>query len=89
VAFTHVQRAARYASDPHAVEDEAATGKKTCRESWGAVEAQAVRLFEQVAVDQQPRLTAARRDAIHALKALLARALDAVDRHASVLGSEK
>ena len=31
VAFGHVRRAARYASDPRAVEDVAATGKKTCR----------------------------------------------------------
>lgn len=38
VAFTHVRRAARYASDPHAVQDVAATGKSTCRELWEAVE---------------------------------------------------
>ena len=37
-AFTHVRRAARYASDPHAVEDVAATGKKTARELWSAVD---------------------------------------------------
>ena len=34
VAFGHVRRAARYASDPRAVEDVAATGKNTCRELW-------------------------------------------------------
>ena len=38
VAFVHVRRAARYAADPHAVEDVAATAKKTCRDLWGAVE---------------------------------------------------
>jgi glutathione S-transferase len=38
VAFTHVRRAARYASDAHAVEDVAATGKKTCRELWQVVD---------------------------------------------------
>jgi len=38
VAFVHVRRAARYASDPRAVEDVAATGKKTCRELWQAVD---------------------------------------------------
>jgi glutathione S-transferase len=39
VAFGHVRRAARYASDPRAVEDVAATGKKTARELWQAVDA--------------------------------------------------
>jgi glutathione S-transferase len=38
VAFTHVRRAARYASDLRAVEDVATTGKKTCGELWRAVE---------------------------------------------------
>jgi glutathione S-transferase len=38
VAFGHVRRAARYASDPRAVEDVAATAKKTCRELWQAVD---------------------------------------------------
>jgi glutathione S-transferase len=38
VAFVHVRRAARYASDPRAVEDVAATGKNTCRELWRAVD---------------------------------------------------
>jgi glutathione S-transferase len=38
VAFGHVRRAGRYASDPRAVEDVAATAKKTCRELWHAVE---------------------------------------------------
>jgi len=38
VAFGHVFRAARYAADPRAVEDVAATAKKTCRELWQAVE---------------------------------------------------
>jgi glutathione S-transferase len=39
VAFGHVRRATRYASDPRAVEDVAATGKKTARELWQAVDA--------------------------------------------------
>jgi glutathione S-transferase len=38
IAFAHVRRAARYASDPRAVEDVAATAKKTCRELWQAVD---------------------------------------------------
>jgi glutathione S-transferase len=38
VAFTQVRRAARYAAEPRAVEDVAATGKNTCRELWQAVE---------------------------------------------------
>jgi len=38
VAFGHVLRAARYASDPRAVEDVAATAKKTCRELWQTVD---------------------------------------------------
>jgi glutathione S-transferase len=37
-AFGHVRRAARYASDPRAVEDVAATGKKSARELWQAVD---------------------------------------------------
>lgn len=37
-AFVHVRRAARYASDPHAVEDVASTGRKTARELWRAVD---------------------------------------------------
>ena len=40
VAFGHVRRAARYASDPRAVEEVAATGKNTCRELWRAVDRQ-------------------------------------------------
>jgi len=39
VSAGHVRRAARYASDPRAVEDVAATAKKTCRELWQTVEA--------------------------------------------------
>jgi len=39
VAFGHVRRAARYASDPRAVEDIAATGKKAARQLWQAVDA--------------------------------------------------
>jgi glutathione S-transferase len=39
VAFVHVRRAARYVSDPRAVEDVAATAKKTSRELWQAVDA--------------------------------------------------
>jgi glutathione S-transferase len=38
VAFGHVRRAARYAKDPRAVEDVAATGKKTAHELWQAVD---------------------------------------------------
>jgi glutathione S-transferase len=38
VSAGHVRRAARYASDPRAVEDVAATAKKTCRELWQTVE---------------------------------------------------
>jgi glutathione S-transferase len=38
VAFAHVRRASRYATDPRAVADVAATGKKTCRELWQAVD---------------------------------------------------
>ncbi len=38
VAFGHIRRAARYAADPRAVEDVAATAKLTCRELWQAVE---------------------------------------------------
>ncbi len=38
VAFVHVRRAARYAADPRAVEDVAATARNTCRDLWGAVE---------------------------------------------------
>jgi glutathione S-transferase len=37
-AFAHVRRAARYASDPRAVEDVAATGKRTARQLWQAVD---------------------------------------------------
>lgn len=39
VAFVHVRRASRYATDPRAIEDVAATAKKTCRELWRAVDA--------------------------------------------------
>jgi len=38
VSAGYVRRAARYASDPRAVEDVAATGRKTCRTLWEAVE---------------------------------------------------
>lgn len=37
-SFVHVRRAARYASDPRAIEDVAATGKKTARELWKTVD---------------------------------------------------
>ena len=37
VGAGYVRRAARYASDPRAVEDVAATGRKTCRALWEAV----------------------------------------------------
>jgi glutathione S-transferase len=39
VAFAHVRRAGRYATDPRAVDDVAATAKRTCRELWRAVDA--------------------------------------------------
>jgi glutathione S-transferase len=39
IAFAHIRRAARYAAEPRAVEDVAATAKKTCRELWQAVDA--------------------------------------------------
>jgi glutathione S-transferase len=38
VAFIHVRRPARYAVDPRAAEDVAATAMKTCRELWAAVD---------------------------------------------------
>jgi glutathione S-transferase len=38
VAFAHVRRAARYASDPRAVDNVAATAMKSCRELWQAVD---------------------------------------------------
>jgi glutathione S-transferase len=38
VAFGHVRRAARYASDPRAAEDVAATAKITCRHLWREVD---------------------------------------------------
>src|SRR5262249_55891314 len=47
-------------------------------------EAQPVRLLEQMAIDQKSRLAAARRNAIDALKAELARTLNAIDRHAAI-----
>jgi len=37
-AFVHVRRAARYASNPHAIEDVAVTGKKNAHELWRKVE---------------------------------------------------
>ncbi len=37
-AFVHVRRAARYASDPRAIDDVAATGKKNAYDLWRAVE---------------------------------------------------
>ena len=46
--------------------------------------AQPVRLIEQVAIDEKLRLAAARRHAVDALEAELARPFDAVDRHAPV-----
>jgi glutathione S-transferase len=38
IAFGHVRRAARYASDPRAVEYVATTGKKTAHELWQTVD---------------------------------------------------
>ncbi len=46
-------------------------------------EAEPVRLFEQIALDQELRL-GTRNHAVHALESQLARPLDAVDRHAAV-----
>jgi glutathione S-transferase len=37
-AFVHVRRAARYASDPRAIEDVASTGKKNAHELWRKVD---------------------------------------------------
>jgi glutathione S-transferase len=42
VAFLHVRRASRYATEPRAIEDVAATAKVTCRELWRAVDAKLV-----------------------------------------------
>jgi glutathione S-transferase len=39
VAAGYVRRSTRYASDPRAAEDVAATGRKTCRNLWETVEA--------------------------------------------------
>lgn len=39
IAFAHLRRASRYATDPRAIEDVAATAKRTCRELWLAVDA--------------------------------------------------
>ena len=47
---------------------------------------EAVRLVEQVAIDDKLRLAAARRHAVDALEAELARPLDPVDRHSPVPG---
>jgi hypothetical protein len=47
-------------------------------------EAQPVRLLEQIAVDEQAERAAARRYAVDALEAKLARPLDAIDRHAAI-----
>ncbi|MDE2284806.1 MAG: glutathione S-transferase N-terminal domain-containing protein [Hyphomicrobiales bacterium] len=38
-AFVHVRRAARFASDPRAIDDVAATGKKNAYDLWKAVDA--------------------------------------------------
>jgi glutathione S-transferase len=38
VAFAQVRRPGRYVADPRAIEDVAATAKKTCRELWQAVD---------------------------------------------------
>jgi glutathione S-transferase len=39
VAFAHLRRASRYATDPRAIEDVGATARKTCRELWLTVDA--------------------------------------------------
>jgi len=38
VAYAHVRRPERYASDPQAIEDVVAKGRETCRAVWGEVE---------------------------------------------------
>ena len=38
VAYAHVRRPERYASDPQAIEDVVAKGSETCRAVWGEVE---------------------------------------------------
>jgi glutathione S-transferase len=38
VAYAHVRRPERYASDPKAIEDVVAKGKESCREIWGQVD---------------------------------------------------
>ena len=38
VAYAHVRRPERYASDPKAIEDVVAKGKETCRDLWGQVD---------------------------------------------------
>jgi glutathione S-transferase len=38
VAFAHIRRSGRYATDPRAAENIAATAKGTCRELWQAVD---------------------------------------------------
>lgn len=39
VAYAHIRRAERYASEPAAIEDVKQKGRETCREYWTAVEA--------------------------------------------------
>lgn len=38
VAYAHVRRAERYASDPKAIEDVTAKGRETCRQVWSEVD---------------------------------------------------
>jgi glutathione S-transferase len=38
VAYAHIRRAERYASDPAAIENVKQKGRETCREYWGAVD---------------------------------------------------
>src|SRR5205823_1840566 len=52
-------------------------------------EAHPVGLLEKIAIDQQLRLAATGRNAIHALEAELARPLHPIDRHAPVPGIGK
>jgi glutathione S-transferase len=38
IAYAHVRRPERYASDPKAIEDVVAKGKESCRDIWGQVD---------------------------------------------------
>ena len=69
--------------------DQAAHRVVDIKEPLVGRKAQPVRLFEQVAIDDKLRLAAARRHAVNALEAELARPFDAVNRHSPVPGIGK